>query len=172
MEDVMKITPLGCSGQEVGRSCHLLLEFRGTTLMLDCGIHPGYDGLNGLPLFGSRRGTGNDCDVLLITHFHLDHAASFLPYMTTERTGFRRGRIFMTHPTKAVLRLLLGDYLRLLQMRNAKPEDVLYTEAELQSCLDKVEFLIDYHTTVTIGGGLSFYALNAGHVLGACMVLD
>jgi cleavage and polyadenylation specificity factor subunit 3 len=28
--------------------------------------------------------------------------------------------------------------------------------------------LIDYHTTVTVGG-LSFHALNAGHVLGACM---
>jgi hypothetical protein len=37
----MTITPLG-SGQEVGRLCHLL-EFRGMTIMLDCGIHPGYE---------------------------------------------------------------------------------------------------------------------------------
>lgn len=28
--------------------------------------------------------------------------------------------------------------------------------------------LIDFHTTVTVGG-ISFHALNAGHVLGACM---
>lgn len=160
MEDVMTITPLG-SGQEVGRSCHLL-EFRGMTIMLDCGIHPGYDGMNGLPFFDPVE--PDQIDVVLITHFHLDHAAS-LPYLT-ERTSFR-GRIFMTHPTKAVIRLLLGDYLRLLQMKNAKPEDVLYTEAELQSCMDKIE-LIDYHTTVTVGG-LSFHALYAGHVLGACM---
>lgn len=130
--------------------------------MLDCGIHPGYEGMNGLPYLD--RVEPDQIDVLLITHFHLDHAAS-LPYLT-ERTSFR-GRIFMTHPTKAVLRLLLGDYLRLLQMKNAKAEDVLYTESELQSCVDKVE-LIDYHTTVTVGG-LSFHALNAGHVLGACM---
>eukprot|EP00934_Nitzschia_sp_Nitz4_P008826 Nitzschia sp. Nitz4//scaffold58_size112336//52644//55069//NITZ4_004031-RA/size112336-augustus-gene-0.23-mRNA-1//-1//CDS//3329554983//8816//frame0 len=160
MEDVMTITPLG-SGQEVGRSCHLL-EFRGMTIMLDCGIHPGYEGMNGLPFLD--RVEPDQIDVLLVTHFHLDHAAS-LPYLT-ERTSFK-GRIFMTHPTKAVLKLLLGDYIRLLQMRNAKAEDVLYTEAELQSCIDKVE-LIDYHTTVTVGG-LSFHALNAGHVLGACM---
>jgi len=73
----------------------------------------------------------------------------------------------MTHPTKAVMRLLLGDYLRLLNMKNAKPEDVLYTEEELHSCLGKIE-LVDYHQTVTVGG-LSFTALNAGHVLGACM---
>jgi cleavage and polyadenylation specificity factor subunit 3 len=38
-----------------------------------------------------------EIDLLLITHFHLDHAAS-LPYFT-EHTGFT-GRIFMTHPTK------------------------------------------------------------------------
>ena len=156
----MTITPLG-SGQEVGRSCHVL-EFRDMTIMLDCGIHPGYEGMNGLPFLD--RIEPEQVDILLITHFHIDHAAS-LPYWT-ERTGFR-GRIFMTHPTKAVLRLLLGDYLRLLQMKNTKAEDVLYTEAELQSCIEKIE-LIDYHQTVTVKG-LTFYALNAGHVLGAAM---
>jgi len=160
MEDIMSITPLG-AGQEVGRSCHVL-EFRDMTILLDCGIHPGYDGLNGLPFLD--RIEPDQIDVVLITHFHLDHVAS-LPYLT-ERTTFK-GRIFMTHPTKAVTRLLLGDYLRLLQMKNAKPEDVLYTESELQSCIEKVE-LVDFHTTITVGG-MSFYALNAGHVLGACM---
>ena len=159
-EDVMTITPLG-SGQEVGRSCHVL-EFRDMNIMLDCGIHPGYEGMNGLPFLD--RIEPENIDILLISHFHLDHAAS-LPYFT-ERTGFK-GRIFMTHPTKAVIRLLLGDFLRLLQMRNAKSEDVLYTEAELLSCIEKIE-LIDFHQTVTVKG-LTFYALNAGHVLGACM---
>lgn len=162
----MRITPLG-SGQEVGRSCHLL-EFRGTTILLDCGVHPGYDGLNGLPFFD--RLEPEQVDVLLITHFHLDHAAS-LPYFT-ERTGFK-GRIFMTHPTKAVIRLLLGDYLRLMAMKKGNSgkddkSDVLYTEAELQACVDKIE-LIDYHQTISLGRGLKFYALNAGHVLGAAM---
>jgi len=116
----------------VGRSCHVL-EFRGMTVMLDIGIRPGYDGMNGLPFLD--RIEPDQIDVLLVTHFHLDHVAS-LPYFT-ERTKFK-GRIFMTHPTKSVTRLLLGDYLRLLQMNNAKSEDVLYTEAELMSCMDKV----------------------------------
>jgi cleavage and polyadenylation specificity factor subunit 3 len=89
----------------------------------------------------------------------------------------------MTHPTKAVTRLLLGDYLRLMASKkglghgvgssaeegsdNSK-NDVLYTEEELQACIDKVE-LIDYHQTISLGQGLKFYALNAGHVLGAAM---
>ena len=99
-KDLLKVTPLG-SGQEVGRSCHLL-EFGNNgeiTMLLDCGIHPGYEGLNGLPYFDQVDPEA--VDVILITHFHLDHVAS-LPYFT-ERTGFR-GRVFMTHATKAVMR--------------------------------------------------------------------
>ena len=46
-------------------------------------------------------------------------------------------------PTKSVTRLLLGDFLRLLQMNNAKEEDVLYTEAELRACMDKVGIMYD-----------------------------
>ena len=91
----MSITPLG-SGQEVGRSCHIL-EFRGMTIMLDCGIHPGYDGMNGLPFLD--RVEPEQIDVLLITHFHLDHAAS-LPYLT-ERTPFK-GRIFMVRLVRVI----------------------------------------------------------------------
>ena len=63
MEDVMSITPLG-SGQEVGRSCHLL-EFRGQTILLDCGIHPGYEGLNGLPFFDRVDPETVDVDIRL-----------------------------------------------------------------------------------------------------------
>lgn len=157
-----------------GRSCHLV-EFRDMTIMLDCGIHPGYEGMGGLPFFDHVE--PENVDILLITHFHLDHAAS-LPYFT-ERTGFK-GRIFMTHPTKAVIRLLLGDYLRLMSIKgisssNNNSQDpkssvddgVLYTEAELLRCVDKIE-LIDYHQTISFKS-MKFRALNAGHVLGAAM---
>ncbi|RZB76248.1 Cleavage and polyadenylation specificity factor subunit 3-I [Glycine soja] len=48
-------------------------------------------------------------NVLLITHFHLDHAAS-LPYFL-EKTTFR-GRVFMTYTTKAIYKLLLSDFVK------------------------------------------------------------
>jgi cleavage and polyadenylation specificity factor subunit 3 len=114
-----------------------------------------------------------------------------------------------------VTRLLLGDYIRLLQIQqqqklknasssnnnntmdgdtaDAASADVLYTEKDLFNCLNKVT-CIDYHTVITYqsndttaststtttsttanpntnytGTVVSFYALNAGHVLGACM---
>ncbi|KIH45731.1 hypothetical protein ANCDUO_24224, partial [Ancylostoma duodenale] len=45
--DIMCFTPLG-SGQEVGRSCHLL-HFKGKKILLDCGVHPGMHGVDALP---------------------------------------------------------------------------------------------------------------------------
>jgi cleavage and polyadenylation specificity factor subunit 3 len=41
--DVLEITPLG-AGCEVGRSC-IYLEFKGRKIMLDCGMHPGREGI-------------------------------------------------------------------------------------------------------------------------------
>ncbi len=89
-------------------------------------------------------------DVLLLSHFHLDQAAS-LPYFM-EQTGFR-GRIFTTHPMKVVIQLLLGDYLSLMAMKRGfgggGDDDLLYTEAELQSCIYKIK-LNDYHQMIKL----------------------
>ena len=115
--EVMTIMPLG-GGQEVGRSC-ILLQFQGRNIMLDCGCHPGREGSDGLPFFDSLDNP-EDIDLILITHFHIDHCAA-LPYFT-EKTNFK-GRIFMTHATKAVMKLLLADNIR-LQFKTAP----LYSE--------------------------------------------
>ena len=81
-DDIMEIIPLG-AGQEVGRSC-MVLKFKGRTIMFDCGIHPGYSGMEATPFFGEVD--ASQVDLLLLTHFHLDHIAC-LPYFT-ERTTF------------------------------------------------------------------------------------
>lgn len=112
--EVLSVTPLG-GGQEVGRSC-LLVEFKGRTLLLDCGVHPGREGEDSLPFFDTHDPNG--VDLVLVTHFHLDHCGS-LPYYT-EKTDFK-GRVFMTHATKAVMKLLLADNCRL-------QNNPLYTE--------------------------------------------
>ncbi|TPX56215.1 hypothetical protein PhCBS80983_g04700 [Powellomyces hirtus] len=59
----MRMTPLG-AGQEVGRSC-LLLEYKGKTIMLDCGLHPAYTGLTALPFLDEVD--PSTIDVLLIS---------------------------------------------------------------------------------------------------------
>lgn len=154
----MRVQALG-AGQEVGRSC-ILLSYKSRTVMLDCGLHPGREGSDSLPFFDSVDDLGA-IDLLLVTHFHIDHCAA-LPYFT-ERTAFN-GRIFMTHATKAVMKLLLADNIRQNVSKSTRP---LYTNKELSSCIDKIE-TIDYHQTIDVKG-IKFTASNAGHVLGAAM---
>ena len=81
--DQLMIKPLG-AGQEVGRSCHIL-EFKGKKLMLDCGIHPGMQGLDTLPYVDQVD--LEEIDLLLVTHFHLDHCGA-LPWLL-EKTVFK-----------------------------------------------------------------------------------
>ncbi|KAI5191901.1 cleavage and polyadenylation specificity factor subunit 3 [Nematocida minor] len=154
-----KILPLG-AGSEVGRSC-VITKFRGVTVMFDCGVHPAYTGVSSLPFFDLIDPA--EVDVILITHFHLDHAGA-LPYFT-ERSSFK-GKIYMTHPTRAIFRWLLNDYVR---VSNVSSENDLFTEKELAQCYDKI-IPIDYGQEIKLKN-ITIIAYNAGHVLGAAMFL-
>lgn len=129
---------------------------------MDAGVHPAYSGMNSLPYYDDYD--LSTVDVLLISHFHLDHAAS-LPYVM-EHTNFK-GRVFMTHPTKAIYRWLLGDFVRVSTAPDS--QNSLYSEADLSSSFDRIE-TIDYHSTMEVNG-IKFTAFHAGHVLGAAMYL-
>lgn len=157
-----KFFSLGGSS-EVGRSCHIL-QYKGKTIMLDAGVHPAYQGYASLPFYDEFD--LSKIDILLISHFHVDHAAS-LPYVM-QKTNFQ-GRVFMTHPTKAIYRWLLRDFVRVTSIgvsSNGKDEN-LYTDEDLAESFDKIE-TIDYHSTVDVNG-IKFTAFHAGHVLGAAM---
>ncbi|XP_012530305.1 integrator complex subunit 11 isoform X2 [Monomorium pharaonis] len=106
MPDV-KITPLG-AGQDVGRSC-ILVSMGGKNIMLDCGMHMGFNDERRFPDFSYIVPEGpatSYIDCVIISHFHLDHCGA-LPYFT-EMVGYT-GPIYMTHPTKAIAPILLED---------------------------------------------------------------
>ncbi|KAF7683840.1 Cleavage and polyadenylation specificity factor subunit 3 [Astathelohania contejeani] len=157
--DTIQIIPLG-AGNEVGRSC-ILLKHKDRTLMFDCGVHPAYTGTASLPFLDLVD--LSTLDAVFITHFHLDHAGA-LPFLT-EKTAFR-GKVYMTHPTKAILRWLLNDYIRII---NASSDTDFYTETDLKRCYERI-IAIDYHQQVNVRG-CKVTPLNAGHVLGAAMFL-
>ncbi|KAL4224525.1 Cleavage and polyadenylation specificity factor subunit 3 [Mactra antiquata] len=157
--DQLLIRPLG-AGQEVGRSCHLL-EFKGKKIMLDCGIHPGLNGFASLPFLDLVD--IEEIDLILISHFHLDHCGG-LPYFL-EKTGFK-GRCFMTHASKAIYRWLLSDYVK---VSNIGTDDMLYTDKDIENSMDKIE-TINFHQEVDVGG-VKFWCYTAGHVLGAAMFM-
>lgn len=129
--------------------------------MLDCGIHPAYNGIAGLPYFDEVN--AEEIDVLLVSHFHLDHAAG-LPYFLKE-TKFR-GRVFMTPATKTIYRLILQDYVK---VSNISSDTNLYTEEDLVASMDRID-TINYHQVVH-HKGIKFWSYNAGHVLGAAMFM-
>lgn len=157
--DLLRITPLG-AGQEVGRSC-IFLEFKGKKILLDLGIHPAYTGLDSLPFIDEID--PEEVDLLLISHFHLDHCGG-LPWFL-EKTHFK-GRVFMTHPTKAIYRWLLADYIK---VSNLSADQMLYNEKDLDKSMDKIE-TIHFHQEKEVSG-IKFWAYNAGHVLGAAMFM-
>ncbi|KAI8420524.1 hypothetical protein MSG28_008997, partial [Choristoneura fumiferana] len=157
--DQLTIRPLG-AGQEVGRSC-IMLEFKGKKIMLDCGIHPGLSGMDALPFVDLIE--ADEVDLLLISHFHLDHSGA-LPWFLT-KTSFK-GRVFMTHATKAIYRWLVSDYIK---VSNISTEQMLYTESDLENSMDRIE-TVNFHEERDVRG-VRFWAYNAGHVLGAAMFM-
>jgi cleavage and polyadenylation specificity factor subunit 3 len=82
-----------------------------------------------------------------------------------EKTTFK-GRVFMTHPTRAIYKWLLSDYVKISSL---SPEDQLYDETDLQKSYERIE-VVDFHQEVDVAG-VKFTPYNAGHVLGAAMFL-
>lgn len=160
----IKVTPLG-AGQDVGRSC-ILLTIGGKNIMLDCGMHMGYNDERRFPDFTfitQDGGLTDHLDCVIISHFHLDHCGA-LPYMT-EMVGYD-GPIYMTHPTKAICPILLEDYRKITVDR--KGETNFFTSAMIKDCMKKV-IAVNLHQTVQVDDELEIKAYYAGHVLGAAM---
>ncbi|EGE85740.1 endoribonuclease ysh1 [Blastomyces dermatitidis ATCC 18188] len=151
-------------GNEVGRSCHII-QYKGKTVMLDAGMHPAKEGFAALPFFDDFD--LSTVDILLISHFHLDHSAS-LPYVLS-KTNFK-GRVFMTHATKAIYKWLIQDNVRVSNTSSSSDQrTTLYTEQDHLSTLSQIE-AIDFNTTHTINS-IRITPFPAGHVLGAAMFL-
>lgn len=166
--EILEIIPLG-AGSEVGRSC-LFLKFSGMNILLDCGIHPAYNGHMSLPFFDFID--PSEIDILLITHFHIDHCGA-LPYFLT-KTNFK-GKCFMTRPTKEIYKYFLSDYIKISHVKSSdeKSNESLFNENDLEistKLINEVEFrkTIDLCIRNT---SVKFTAYTAGHVLGAAMFL-
>ncbi|KAI7279645.1 Metallo-hydrolase/oxidoreductase [Hortaea werneckii] len=167
-QDELTFIALG-GGNEVGRSCHIL-QYKGKTVMLDAGVHPAYEGFAALPFYDEFD--LSTVDILLITHFHMDHAAS-LPYVLA-KTNFS-GRVYMTHPTKAIYKWLMQDSVRVQNTHVASSTtsgtdgyvNQLFNETDILNTLPMIQ-TISFNTTHT-HNGIRFTPYPAGHVLGACM---
>lgn len=122
-------------GCEVGRSC-IVLKFMGKTIMFDCGIHPSDNDLSSLPFFDLIK--PEEVDLLLVTHFHLDHCGS-VPYFL-EKTKFK-GKTYMTYPTKAIYKHVVLDSLKVGMNWDKRS---LFSRDDILNSMEKIE-AINFH---------------------------
>ncbi|EJW05382.1 hypothetical protein EDEG_00046 [Edhazardia aedis USNM 41457] len=159
----MHVIPLG-AGQDVGRSC-ILATLEGRTIMLDCGMHMGYNDYRKFPDFSyisKQLGFNRLIDCIIISHFHIDHCGA-LPYFT-EVLGYD-GPIYMTHPTKAICQILLEDTRKIARKNNDK---MTYNKEDIENCMKKV-IPINMNETYEHDVDFIIKPYPAGHVLGAAM---
>ncbi|GAB1289353.1 Integrator complex subunit 11 [Apodemus speciosus] len=145
----IRVTPLG-AGQDVGRSC-ILVSISGKNVMLDCGMHMGYNDDRRFPDFSYITQSGRltdflDCVIIrfIAGHFHLDHCGA-LPYFS-EMVGYD-GPIYMTHPTQAICPILLEDYRKIAV--DKKGEANFFTSQMIKDCMKKV-VAVHLHQTVQV----------------------
>jgi predicted metal-dependent RNase len=103
-----------CGGaQEIGASC-ILLNIDGKNIVLDCGMRMAST-KEYLPDLSIIQESGG-ADAIVISHAHMDHTGS-LPVLSREYPG---AKIYMTHATKDLVRVLLYDSLKIMEYREAE----------------------------------------------------
>ena len=102
----------------------------------------------------------------------MDHSAS-LPYVLS-KTNFA-GKVYMTHPTKAIYKWMMQDSVRVQNTHTAASgssdayTSQLFNEQDVLSTLPLIN-TVSFNTSHTVNG-IRFTPYPAGHVLGACMYL-
>jgi metallo-beta-lactamase family protein len=170
----MKIHFLGGSGTVTG-SMHLL-EVNGHRLLLDCGLFQGrraeaYERNRHLPLDAAS------VDRMILSHAHIDHSGA-IPILV--KSGFEND-ILCTAATRDLCAVMLRDSAH-IQVSDAEhmtyrhgqdglpPMEPLYTVEDAERCL---EHLVGYayHRPVPVLPGVTATFYDAGHILGAAIVV-
>lgn len=102
-------------------------------------------------------------DAIFVSHAHLDHTGA-IPELV--RRGFK-GKIFMTLPTLALVKLLWQDELSIME-REWPKEDRLWSSKEMHQVLNKLAVPTTYHELFKLDS-ISVNFHNAGHILGSTM---
>ena len=172
----IKLSFLGAAQNVTGSRYRL--EVNNTRLLVDCGLYQEreYRNRNWNP-FPTLPYT---IDAVLLTHAHLDHCG-LLPKLV--RDGFR-GKIYCTAATSGIAEIMLLDAAKLQEedavfkrqrheregRKGPFPEVPLYTVDDAEASLPLFS-PVRYGEAIQIGDGIKATFYDAGHVLGASMIM-
>jgi Cft2 family RNA processing exonuclease len=160
----MKIHFLG-GADEIGASC-ALLEAGGRRVLVDAGVRMGSSRRDRLPDLARATDLGG-IDEVLVTHAHLDHSGA-LPLV---HGAFPRARVWMTEPTLALLRILLLDAIKIMELKSDREDEIpLYPLPAVEALLGRAGAVPWLRPVELCGGELRATFFPAGHVLGASAV--
>ncbi|MDR2179669.1 MAG: MBL fold metallo-hydrolase [Synergistaceae bacterium] len=152
----MKLS-FGGGASEVGAS-FLMLQLDGKNIALDCGVRMSGDPMPDFQIINEY----GSVDCVVLTHAHVDHSGA-LPVLSRE---YPEARIYMTHATKDLVRILLYDSLKIMEQKEL--EIPMYAEIHVKKMLDNALCFSPTHTFVPFSDSdieITFY--SAGHIAGA-----
>jgi predicted metal-dependent RNase len=148
-----------CGGaREVGASC-VFVKIDGKNIVLDCGMRmsSSKDQLPDLRMIQENGGV----DAIFVSHAHMDHSGS-LPVISRE---YPNAKIYMTHVTKDLVRMLLYDSLKIMEFKEM--EIPVFAEVHVKSMLDRIVCFSPGFTFKPFDNELAVTFYNAGHVAGS-----
>ncbi len=159
----MKLTFYGAA-REVTGSC-TLVETPTARVLIDCGLFqagPTSYERNIAPFPFDPK----SIDAVIITHAHIDHIGR-LPRLVKE--GFQ-GRIFATHPTRLLAKLMLQDAAHVMkdEARRRKRAPI-YMPKDVGPAYELIHGA-RYDTTVNVSGDFSFVFRESGHIFGSAFI--
>jgi len=160
---------------EIGANSYYI-EAGGHRLVLDCGMHPKFEGEDALPNF--KPIADRQLDAILISHSHQDHIGT-LPVLMRRQPN---ARVFMTEATAEIGNTLLHNSVNVMTRQREGLVTTLYplfTHRETDRAADQWQSC-PLQQAYTVSGerthsrdtdALTFEFFDAGHVLGSAGIL-
>ncbi len=171
----MKIIPHGAA-QEVTGTCHEI-QVNGKRILLDCGLFQGKRSESAVKNSTFTFDPAKDIDALILSHAHMDHVGR-IPVLW--KKGYRQA-VHSTYATKDLAAVMLSDggyiqekdeefHQKHLKASMMKSEGPLYTQADAVACMTLFHGK-NYNEWFEVVEGVKAMFIEAGHVLGAAMVV-
>ena len=164
------------AAQEVTGTCHELVV-NGRRILLDCGLFQGkrQEAAQKNALFAFNPAA--DIDAVILSHAHTDHTGR-IPLLW--KKGYR-GPIYCTYATKDLAAVMMSDagyiqekdedfFRRHLEKSMLHSDGPLYTQSDAEASAGLL-VAKNYNEWIPITEGVKAKFIEAGHILGAAMVV-